>query len=73
MNPEITDEGRLIVARGFEAASCHEEKNHRAVNFIAAAEVDCGLVFGRMEGALVVEPHVAFKLGSEIVSESRAR
>lgn len=69
LDPEITDERILIAARRFEAASCHEEKNHRAVNFIAATEVDCGLVFGRMEGALVVELHVAFKLGCEIVSD----
>ena len=37
------------------------------MNFIPATEVDCGLVFGRMEGALVIEFHIGFELRSEIV------
>ena len=43
LNAEITEEIGLIAAGGFEAASGHEEKDHRAMDFVAPAEIDSGL------------------------------
>ena len=68
LNTEITDEIRLIAARGLEAPSGHEEENHRPMNFVATSKVDGGLVFGRMEGSLRINFHVAFEFWSEIVA-----
>ena len=58
LNAEIANEIGLIGAGGFEAASGHEEKDQRAMEFVASAQADGGLVVGGMEGALVIELHV---------------
>ena len=61
MNAEIADEIGLIGARGFEAASGHKEKDHRAMDFVASAQAHGGLAVGRMKGALGLELHVHFE------------
>lgn len=72
LNTEISLEIGLIAACGFEASPGHEQENDRAVDFVAAPNVEAGLVEGGMERALVVEFHVAFELRSEIVADYQA-
>jgi hypothetical protein len=54
LNTEVPDEIGLVAAGGLEAASGHEKKDHRAMDFVTRAEVNRGLVLGRMECALVI-------------------
>src|ERR1039458_6580274 len=72
LNTEIAEEIGLIAARGFEAASGHEEKYHRAMDFVAPPEVDGGLVPGRMERSLGIDLNVALEFWSEIVAKYEA-
>ena len=72
MKPEVTDETGLIGTGGFEAASGHEQEDYRAMDLVAGAEADRGLVCRGMKSALVVELHVPFELGSEIVADYQA-
>lgn len=58
----------MIAARGFQAASGHEQENDGAVDFVAPAEVDGRLVAGRMKRSLVVELDVPFEFWSEVVA-----
>jgi hypothetical protein len=43
LKPEITQEIGLVAAGGFQAASGHEQEDHRTMNFIAKPKVDGGL------------------------------
>jgi len=72
LNAEITDEIGLIGVGGIEAASGHEEKDHRAMDFVASAKVYSGLDVGRMESTLGIELHVYFEFLCEIVAEDKA-
>jgi hypothetical protein len=72
LNAEITDERRLIAASRFEAASSHEQKDHRAMDSVTSSKVDRGLVLGRMECALRIEFHVHLQFWGEIVADDEA-
>ncbi|MGC2272835.1 MAG: hypothetical protein WA539_12705, partial [Candidatus Sulfotelmatobacter sp.] len=72
LNAEITEEISLIAARGFEAASGHKEKYHRAMNFVARSKIQNRLGVRRMEDALGIELHVPLEFGSEIVAKDEA-
>ena len=72
MNAEITEEIGLIAAGWFEAAPGHEKKDQRAMDFVASAKVNRGLVLGRMESALRIKFHVNFKFWSEVVADDEA-
>jgi hypothetical protein len=49
LNPKVANEMRLVTAGSFQAASCHEKQDNGAMDFIATAKVDRGLVDRRME------------------------
>lgn len=72
LHAEIADEIGLIGARGFKAASGHEEQNDRSMDFVAAADADGWLAFGGMEGALGIEFQVQFEFGGEVVAHDEA-
>lgn len=61
MNAEIAEEVGLVTAGGFEAASGHEEKDDRAMEFVATTNVESGLVLGGMESSLGIELYVPFE------------
>jgi hypothetical protein len=69
LQPEITNKIRLIAPAGFEAASGHEEKNHRAMDFVATAKLKRGLVLGGMKSTLAVDLHVQFEFFRELVAD----
>jgi len=61
LKAKIADEIGLIGAGGFKAASGHKEEDHGAMDLVASAKVNRGLIVGGTEGALVIELHVHFK------------
>ena len=60
MQPEITDEIRLIGPGGFEAASAHEKKNYWTVDLVARAYLKRRLSVEGMNRARGIEFHVRF-------------
>src|ERR1700733_2665303 len=73
LDTEITEEIGLVAARGFKAASCHEEKDNRTMEFIAGAKVNRGLVHRRVKRVLIVELHVEFQLSRDIASDHQSK
>jgi hypothetical protein len=73
LNAEIAEEIRLIAARWFEAASSHEEEDHRAMDFVAGAEVKRRLGFGRMECTLGIELRVHLEFWSKFMADDETR
>jgi hypothetical protein len=56
LNAEIADELGLVGTGGFEATPSHEQKNHRAVEFVARTKIYGGLVVGGMESRVILWP-----------------
>jgi hypothetical protein len=72
LKPEVTQEIGLIGTGAFETASSHEEEDHGAVDFVASAKFESGLVVKRVKGALGIEFHVPFESWSEIMTHDQA-
>ena len=68
MQPEITDEIRLIWASRFQTSSRHEEQNYWAMDLVASTQLERRLRLAGMERALRVELDIPFELWSEIVA-----
>jgi len=72
LNAEITLEIGLVAAGGFEAAPGHKEKDQRAMDFVARAEVNRRLLLGKTERARAINLHVDLELRSEFMADHQA-